>query len=185
MQGLKEKYEKSVVPIMMERFNLKNKIAVPRIEKAVINIGFGKKAVSQTQKEREKFQDFILKNLSLITGQQPVLTISRKSVSGFKLREGIVIGAKVTLRKSKMYDFLDRLIHIALPRSRDFQGIKEKSIDKSGNLTIGIREHIIFPEISIERLEEISGFEVTIKTTTKDKEKAVELFRLLGFPIKK
>jgi large subunit ribosomal protein L5 len=181
---LKEKYEKEVVPKMIEKFGFKNKMAVPKIEKVVINTGFGKLLSEKTSKEREEIQNFILDELALISGQRPVLIKARKSISGFKVKKGLPIGAKVTLRKKRMYDFLERLINVGLPRCRDFWGIAEDSIDKNGNLTIGIKEHTAFPEISPEKAKFIFGFEITIVTTAKDRKMAIELFKLMGFPMK-
>jgi large subunit ribosomal protein L5 len=184
MLHLKEKYQKEVTPGMQEKFGYRNKAAVPRIEKVILNTGFGKMVSGKSSKEAEKIQEFILEHLALITGQKPVLTKAKKSISGFKIRKGIPIGARVTLRGQKMHDFLERLIHVALPRSRDFRGINEKSIDKNGHLTIGVREHIIFPEILPEKAKQIFGLEVIIVTTARTKEEGLELFKLLGFPIK-
>jgi len=181
---LMEKYEKEVIPKMMERFGYKNKMAVPKIEKVVVNCGFGRLLYGKTPAEKEKIYNEVLDNLALICGQRPVLTKARKSISGFKIRKGMPLGAKVTLRKKRMYDFLERLIHIALPRSRDFQGILPKSFDKNGNLTIGIKEHIAFPEIDPEKASHIFGLEVTIVTNAKSREEGLELLKLLGFPIK-
>jgi len=185
MPNLKEKYEREAIPQMMERFGYKNKMAVPKIEKVVLNIGFGKKVSGKTGKEEEKIRGFILNDLTLIAGQKPILTKARKSISGFKVRRGSVVGAKVTLRGQKMYDFLDRLVNIALPRSRDFRGIDKKSIDQAGNLTLGLKEHIIFPEVSAEKAQDILSLELTTKTTAKNQGQGLQLFRLLGFPIKK
>ena len=184
MNFLKEKYEKEVIPVMMERFGYKNKMAVPKIEKVVVNTGFGRLVGGKTPEEQKKIQEAILGDLALICGQRPVLTRAKKSISGFKLRKGTPIGAKVTLRRQKMWDFLVRLIHIALPRSRDFRGIKEQAVDERGNLTIGIKEHICFPEISSEKVKNIFGLEVTVVTTAKNRQEALELFKLLGFPIR-
>jgi large subunit ribosomal protein L5 len=181
---LKEKYEREVVPKMMEKFGLKNKMAVPKIEKVVINAGFGKLISDKDSEEQKKIQEAIIRDLALISGQKPILTKAKKSISGFKLKKGTPIGAKVTLRKKRMYDFLERLINIGLPRSRDFWGIPESSVDKNGNLTIGIKEHIAFPEVSPEKTKFIFGFEVTVVTNAKDREKGLELFKLMGFPIK-
>jgi len=169
---------------MMKKFNYKSPMAVPKIEKVVINTGFGRQVAQKTKQEREKIYQEILNDLALICGQRPVLTLARKSVSGFKIRKGMPIGAKVTLRRQKMYDFLDRLIHIALPRTRDFKGIDSKSIDKQGNLTIGIKEHIVFPEVVSESVGRIFGLEITVVTNAKTREEAEELFKLLGFPLK-
>ena len=184
MLRLPEKYKKEVIPQMMERFSYKNKMAVPKIEKVVINTGFGRLVSGKTSEEQKKIQDTILQDLSLISGQRPVLKKAKKSISGFKTREGMFIGAAVTLRGKKMFDFLERLIHIALPRLRDFRGVESNSFDKKGNLTIGIREHIAFPEILPEKAKNIFGLEITVVTTAKSREKGIELLRLLGFPIK-
>jgi len=184
MVCLKEKYTKEVIPAMIEKFGYKNKMAVPKIKKVVLNIGFGKMVYDKSSKEREKIYKPILNDLSMISGQLPVLTEARKSISGFKLRKGMPIGAKVTFRGQRMYDFLDRLINIALPRSRDFRGIKATAFDKRGHLTIGIKEHICFPEILPEKAKRIFGFEITVVTTAKSREEGMELFKLLGFPIK-
>ncbi len=184
MLSLKDKYQKEVIPAMMKKFGYKNKMAVPKIEKVVINNSFGSLVSGKTSKEQEKIQQIISNDLALISGQKPVLTRARKSIAGFKIRKGAPVGMKVTLRKKRMYDFLERLVNIALPRSRDFQGIKSSSIDKNGNLTIGIKEHICFPEVSPEKSNLIFGFEVIISTTAKTKKEGLELLKLMGFPIK-
>ena len=184
MLRLKEKYIKEVVPAMMQRFSLQNAMAVPKIIKAVVNTGFGRQIAAKTGEEAKRFYEPILEDLGLICGQRPVLNRAKKSISSFKIRQGMPIGASVTLRGSRMYDFLERLIHIALPRTRDFRGIDQVSFDKNGNLTIGIREQIVFPEISQEKVRMIFGFEATVTTTAKTKEEGIELLRLMGFPIK-
>ena len=184
MIHLKEKYQKEVVPKMMEIFGHENPISVPKIKKTVVNTGFGRLVTGKASKEQEKIQKAILNDLSLITGQRPVLTRAKKSVSGFKIRKGTPIGAQVILRGKRMYDFLERLIHIALPRSRDFRGIDPESFDPQGNLTIGIKEHISFPEVSPEEVKNIFGFEITVVTTARNKEEGITLLKLLGFPIK-
>ena len=184
MLTLKEKYNKEVVPKMMEEFGYKNKMAVPKIEKVVVNTGFGKMIISKTSGEQKKAYELILDDLSLICAQRPTLTKAKKSISGFKLREGMPVGARVTLRGRKMYDFLERVIYVAIPRFRDFRGIELKSFDKDGNLTIAVREHIVFPEVSSEKAKNIFGFEITIATTAKNREHGIGLLRLLGFPIK-
>ena len=184
MLRLQEKYKKDATPAMREKFSYKNDMAVPKIEKVIINNGFGRMVIDKTSDEKKKIKEAIIKDLSLICGQRPVLTKAKKSISTFKIREGMEVGAKVTLRKKKMYDFLDRLIHIALPRSRDFRGIDFKSIDEKGNLTIAIKEHISFPEVSPEKTKFLFGFEITVVTTAKTKEEGSELLKLLGFPIK-
>ncbi len=185
MLHLKEKYIKEVIPFMMEKFGYKNAMAIPRIEKVVINTGFGKLISGKTAEEQKKICQNISDGLSLICGQKPQITVSKKSISGFKLRKGIAVGARVTLRGQRMRDFLERLIQVGLPRSRDFQGISLKSFDERGNLTIGIKEQIIFPEILPEKAKTIFGFEITIATTAKKKEEGIELLKLMGFPIKR
>ena len=184
MEKLKQKYEKQVVPKMMENFGYKNKMAVPKIEKITINSSFGKEVANKTSGEREKIQNLILQDLALISGQKPKLIKSKKSIAGFKLREGIEIAAKVTLRKTRMWDFLERLIFLSLPRSRDFKGINPKSVDNYGNLNIGFREHINFPEIFSEKEKTIFGLQITVSTNSKNNKEGLELFKLLGFPIK-
>ena len=184
MISLKKKYKNEVIPAMMEKFGYKNPMAVPHVEKITINSSFGKEAASKTSGEREKIQNLILQDLALISGQKPKLVKSKKSIAGFKLRQGIEIAAMVTLRKDKMWDFMERLIFLSLPRSRDFKGIDQKAIDQKGNLNIGFREHINFPEIFTEREKTIFGLQVSVSTNSKNKEEGVELFRLMGFPIK-
>lgn len=184
MLRLKEKYEKEVVPEMIKKFGYKNKMAVPKIEKVVVNTGFGRLVVGKTSDEQKKIQEGILENLALICGQKPVLKKAKKSISSFKIRSGMSIGAAVTLRGKKMYDFLERLIYLTLPRSRDFSGIEKKSFDGKGNLTIGIKECTIFPEILPEKIKNIFGLEITVVTNAKSREEGIELLKLMGFPIK-
>ncbi len=181
---LQEKYKKEVIPQMMEKFGYKNVMAVPKITKVVINTGFGRLITGKTSEEQKKIYEAILEDLALIAGQRPILKRAKKSISGFKVREGMSLGANVILRKEKMYDFMERLIHIALPRTRDFQGIDQKSIDGRGNLTYGIKEHIVFPEILPEKVKNIFGLEITVVTTAKNREEGLGLLRLMGFPIK-
>lgn len=185
MLYLKEKYQKEVIPEMIKKLGYKNKMAVPKIEKVVLNTGFGKMISGKTSNEQKKIQEAILNDLTMIAGQRAVLTKAKKSIASFKIREGMVVGIAVTLREKKMFDFLDRFIHIVFPRTRDFQGIQQKSIDKTGNLTIAIKEHIVFPEIMPEKISFIFSLEITVVTTGKNKEEGLELLRLLGFPIKK
>ncbi|PJE57597.1 MAG: 50S ribosomal protein L5 [Candidatus Portnoybacteria bacterium CG10_big_fil_rev_8_21_14_0_10_38_18] len=175
---LEEKYKKEVIPAMKEKFGYKNNLAVPKIKKAVVNVGIG------SFSKDNQGQDLIAKDLALITGQKPVPTLAKKAISAFKVREGMVVGLKVTLRGKRMFDFVSRLINVAIPRTRDFRGLPSKSVDKSGNLTIGIREHIIFPEISTEDIKKIFGMEISIVSNAKSREEALELFKLSGFPIK-
>jgi large subunit ribosomal protein L5 len=177
---LREKYIKEVIPEMKKRFGYRNDLAVPKIEKVVVNIGIGSIIASKD----EKTQELVIKDLTLITGQKPLITLAKKAISAFKTREGMPVGLKVTLHGKRMYDFLSRLINIVLPRTRDFRGLNPKSIDKDGNLTIGIKEHIIFPEISQEDIKRIFGMEITVVIHEKDKERALEFYKLMGFPIK-
>lgn len=184
MLKLKEKYKTEVIPEMMKKFGYKNAMAVPRIEKVVVNTGFGRLVAGKPSKEQEKFLGGILNDLVLITGRKYILAKSKKSIASFKIRKGIAIGAQVTLRQRGMYDFLERLINVVLPRSRDFQGIEQKSFDKSGNLTIGIKEQITFPEVSPEKSKSLFGLEITVVTNAKNREEGIRLLRLVGFPIK-
>ncbi|RMD58937.1 50S ribosomal protein L5 [Candidatus Parcubacteria bacterium] len=175
----KEKYQKEIIPVLKERFGYKNNLAVPKIEKVVVNVGFGR---------HHKDKDYINKvvdNLAKITGQRPVLTKARKAISSFKIRQGMIIGAKVTLRKERMYDFLEKLVNIAFPRVRDFRGISLDSVDGQGNLAVGFKEHLAFPEIKADDVENVHGLEVCITTTAKSREEGQELFKLFGFPFKK
>lgn len=185
MIKLKEKYKKEVVSGMTKKFGYKSPMAVPKIEKVVVNVGFGRLVAGKTSEEQKKIYSSILNDLTLIVGQKTVLTKAKKSIAGFKTREGMFLGAMATLRAKKMYDFLDRLIHIALPRSRDFRGIEIKSFDRKGNLTIPVKECIIFPEVSPEKAKTIFGFEITIVTTAQKREENIELLKMMGFPIKK
>jgi len=184
MISLKEKYQKEVIPQMREKFGYKNNMAVPCIKKVVVNSSFGKAVAGKSASERGKIQDLIMQDLALIAGQKTNLVKSKKSIAGFKLREGLEIAAVVTLRKQKMWDLLERLIYLSLPRSRDFKGINPKSIDKNGNLSLGFKEHIFFPEIFTEKEKTIFGLEITIVTNARSKEEGIELYKLLGFPMK-
>ncbi|MSU54229.1 MAG: 50S ribosomal protein L5 [Candidatus Staskawiczbacteria bacterium] len=184
MEKLQQKYNKEIIPAMMTKFGYKNPMAVPKITKVTLNTSFGKQVVSKTSGEREKIQKFVLQDMALIAGQGPRLVKSRKSIAGFSLREGLEIAAMVTLRKGRMWDFLERFIYLSLPRSRDFQGLNPKSIDQGGNMNIGFREHISFPEIFVEKEKTIFGLEVTISTNAKSREEGEALFRLLGLPLK-
>jgi len=185
MIRLAEKYKKEVIPAMQEKFNYKSVMAVPKIEKVVVNTGFGRQAAALGNDEQKKLADYVLDNLGSIAGQKPVKTYARKAIASFKIRQGMVIGAKVSLRGKKMVDFLERLVHLVLPRTRDFKGLLNKAVDKQGNLTIGVKEHIVFPEILPEKARNIFGLEITVNTTAKTKEEALELFKLLGFPMEK
>jgi large subunit ribosomal protein L5 len=179
MSMLKEKYNKTVVPEMRKRFNLNNNFQVPMIEKVVVNVGIGK-FIKDTNMVKD-----VIETITNITGQKPLTTKARKSIAGFKIREGLEVGAKVTLRGRRMWDFLDRLVGAAIPRIRDFQGVKESAVDGSGNLNIGIKEHVIFPEIMPENVKNMIGLQITVVTNAKNRERGLELFRMLKFPIVK
>lgn len=179
MNRLKEFYEKDVVPSMMQKFSYKNKMAVPKIEKIVINIGLGE------ARENAKAIDNAIGDLGAITGQKAISTKAKKSISNFKLRAGVPIGVKVTLRGDKMYSFADRLINIALPRVRDFRGVSPESFDGRGNYALGIKEQIIFPEIQYDKIDKIRGMDIIVVTTAKTDEEAKELLALYGMPFRK
>ncbi len=176
---LKEKYADSVIPSMMKEFAYKNKLQVPRLTKVVVNVGMGE-ATSNL-----KMLDAAVSELTNITGQKPVVTRAKKSIAGFKLREGLPIGCKVTLRRSRMYEFLERLLHTALPRIRDFRGISPTAFDGDGNYTLGLKEQLIFPEIHYEGVTAIHGMDITIVTTAKNNTEGKALLKYLGFPFKK
>ncbi|HHE55722.1 MAG TPA: 50S ribosomal protein L5 [Caldithrix abyssi] len=176
---LLEKYQKEVVPHLMEKFGYKNINEVPKLVKISINAGVGE--ATQDPKALEG----AIKDLMVITGQKPVVTKARKSVSNFKLRQGMKIGAKVTLRKWYMWEFLDRFISVAVPRIRDFRGFSDKSFDGRGNYSLGIKEQIIFPEINVDNIDKIRGFDITFVTTANTDEEGYELLKELGFPFRK
>ena len=176
MASIREKYNKEVIPKMKEQFGFKNDLEVPRILKVVVNAGTGK-----FLKDANMLED-VYKSLAQITGQKPLATEARQSIAGFKIRQGLKVGAKVTLRGRRMWDFIEKLVGAALPRIRDFRGLKESNIDQSGNLNIGIKEHLIFPEIFPEQVKNIFSFQVTV-VTNAGKDKGLELFKLLGFPM--
>ncbi|MDY6862118.1 MAG: 50S ribosomal protein L5 [Thermodesulfobacteriota bacterium] len=178
MPRLKERYKKEIIPDLMKAFAYKNIMEVPRLEKIVINMGLGE-AINNI-----KILDAAISELSLITGQRPIATKARKSISNFKLREGMPIGCMVTLRKDKMYDFFDRLVNSALPRVRDFKGVPGKSFDGRGNYTMGIKEHIIFPEIDYDKIDRVKGMNIIIVTTAKSDEEGKSLLRYLGMPFR-
>jgi large subunit ribosomal protein L5 len=176
---LKEKYQSEVRKKLQDEFKVDNVMALPKIEKVVLNMGMGE-AIANA-----KILDAAVEELSQITGQKPVVTRAKKSIAAFKLREGVPIGTMVTLRGEKMYEFLDRLINIALPRVRDFRGVPTKSFDGRGNYTLGIRDHFIFPEIDIAKVDKSKGMNITIVTTAKNDEQARFLLRELGMPFGK
>ena len=173
---LKEKYEKEVVPALMEKFGYKNIMEVPKLDKIVLNMG-----VSEA-KENPKVLESAVNDMQTISGQKPIVTREKKSIANFKLRENMPIGCKVTLRKQKMYDFADKLMNVALPRVRDFRGISDKSFDGRGNYSIGIKEQLIFPEIEYDKIDKVRGMDIIFVTTAKTDEEARELLRFLGMP---
>lgn len=175
---LKDKYVKEIKPALQKELGLKNTMAVPRLEKIVLNMGLGEAT------QNVKVMDPLMTDLGLITGQKPVVTRAKKSIAAFKVREGMPIGAMVTLRGEKMYEFLDRLIATALPRVRDFKGVSTKSFDGRGNYTLGIRDQLIFPEIDYSRVEKMKGMNVTIVTTAKDDQQARALLQHFGMPFR-
>lgn len=179
MTRLKEKYVKEIVPALMSKFNYKSVMQVPKIEKIVINMGVGDAV------QNAKALDNAVEELSLISGQKPVITRAKKSIAGFRLREGMPIGAKVTLRGERMYDFFDKLVSVALPRVRDFRGISKKSFDGRGNYTLGVREQLIFPEIDYDKVSKVRGMDIVIVTTANTDEEARELLTQFGMPFQK
>jgi large subunit ribosomal protein L5 len=178
---LKEKYTKEVIPALKKEFGYKNVMAIPRIRKVIVNTGVGRIVAAGKD---EKVLDGIEKDLATICGQKLVKTKAKKAIAGFKLRQGSVVGMKCTLRRDRMYAFLERLVSLALPRTRDFRGLDKKSIDR-GTMTIAVKEHIVFPEVVAERASQIFGFELSIVTTAKTAAETESLLRHLGFPIKK
>ncbi len=178
MSRLKQKYLEEVRPALVKRFEYKNTLQAPRIEKIVINMGLGE------GKDNPKILDAAVNDLSIITGQKPIITRARHSVASFKVREGNPIGCKLTLRGTRMYDFLDKLFSIALPRVRDFRGISPHSFDGRGNFTIGVKEQLIFPEIEYSQVERVLGMDITIVTTAETDEEARELLSLMGMPFR-
>ncbi len=176
---LKEKYHKEVIPQMMKEFSYKNVMQVSKLEKIVINVGLGEAV------QNIKLLETVQKELSQITGQRPILTRAKKAIAAFKLRKGVPIGCKVTLRGSRMYEFLDRFISLALPRIRDFKGVSPKSFDGRGNYTLGLKEQLIFPEIDPDKADFIYGMDVTICTTSETDEEARALLGYLGMPFRK
>lgn len=179
MNRLQDKYQNEVVPAMMKEFNYKSVMEVPAIEKVVVNIGVGDAI------QNSKLLDEAVEELAAITGQQPVITKAKKSIANFKLREGMPIGCKVTLRRQKMYEFLDKLFNISLPRVRDFRGVSDTSFDGRGNYTLGIKEQIIFPEIDFDKVNRSRGMDVIIVTSAKTNEEAKALLTKMGMPFKK
>lgn len=175
---LKERYENEAVTGLRERFQYKNPMQIPRLEKVVLNMRVGEGVSDSRQVDKAA------EELSIIAGQKPVIARARKSIAAFKLRQGVAIGAKVTLRGQRMYEFLDKLFNASLPRIKDFKGISERSFDGRGNLNIGVREQLIFPEIEYDKVDKIRGMDITIVTTARNDEEARELLRLLGVPFR-
>jgi large subunit ribosomal protein L5 len=176
MARLKDKYQKEVIAAMMKEFGYKNPMQVPRLEKITVNVGVGEAT------QNIKAIDAAVAEVAAITGQKPVVTRAKKAIANFKLREGVPIGCMVTLRRERMYEFLDRLIHVALPRVRDFKGVSDRSFDGRGNYSLGLREQIIFPEIQADKVEKSRGMTVTIATTAKTDAEGRALLRLMGMP---
>ncbi len=179
MNRLQEKYNTEIVPAMTEKFKYKNVMQVPKLSKIVVNMGVGE------AKENSKLLDSAVADMTIITGQKPIITKAKKSIANFKIREGMNIGCKVTLRGSKMYDFADRLINLALPRVRDFRGVNPNSFDGRGNYALGIKEQLIFPEIEYDKVDKVRGMDVIFVTTANTDEEARELIRLFGMPFAK
>lgn len=175
---LRERYNKEIVPALMKRFGYKNPMQVPRVQKVVVNMGLGE-AVSNP-----KLIDGAVNDLTSITGQKPIVTRAKKSIATFKLREGMAIGAKVTLRRERMWEFLDRLISLSLPRVRDFRGVSARGFDGAGNYTLGLKEQIVFPEIDFDKVDKIKGMNITVVTTAETNEEAKELLGQLGMPFR-
>ena len=176
---LKEKYKQEVVPALQKEFNYKNPMQVPAVHKVVVNIGMGEAI------QNAKAMDAAVSDLSVITGQRPVITRAKRSVATFKLREGMQIGCMVTLRGERMYYFLDKLMNVALPRLRDFQGVSSEAFDGRGNYTLGLREQLVFPEVDYDKVDKVRGMEVSIVTTARTDEEGRRLLRLMGMPFKK
>jgi large subunit ribosomal protein L5 len=179
MNRLKERYQKEIVPALQKGLDLENVMQVPRLQKVVVNIGMGEAM------DNPKALDAAASDVSQITGQKPVITLARKSVANFKLREGRAIGVKVTLRGEKMWAFVDRLMNVVLPRVRDFRGVSDSAFDGRGNYTLGLREQLIFPEIEYDKIDKIRGMEITLVTTAKTDEHATALLTHLGMPFRK
>ncbi len=179
MTRLEQRYKEQMIPALMKEFSITNIQAVPKLLKVTLNVGIGK---AQGDK---KVIEAVTNTLSRISGQKPIQTKAKKSISNFKLREGMVVGVKVTLRGDRMYAFLDKLINITMPRVRDFQGIKRTAVDADGSLNIGFKEHLVFPEIQMDSIEHVHGLEVALSTTAKTRAQGMRLFELFGIPFKK
>ncbi len=178
MPRLKDKYKSDIVPAMIQKFGYKNVMQVPRLEKVIVNMGLGEAILNS------KIIDAAVSDIMTITGQKPVVTKAKKSIAAFKLRAGMSVGAKVTLRGERMYEFVDRLVNVALPRVRDFRGISPKSFDGRGNYGMGVKEQLIFPEVDYDKIDKIRGMDIIIVTTAKTDEEARELLKLMGMPFR-
>lgn len=180
MSHLREQYSKHIVPQLKKELGRHNALSIPRIKKIVLNVGLSKSL------NDKRFVDFAVNTLTRISGQKPILTKAKKSISNFKIRQGMVVGAAVTLRGSRMYDFLDKLVNVALPRMRDFHGLDpRKGFDEHGNYSLGFREHIVFPEIASDEVENLHGLELSIATTARNRDETMALLSAFGFPFKK
>lgn len=177
---LKDQYFKKIIPGLKEKFGYKNERSVPRIVKVCIGVGLNKSKTDNDHQLIETATDTIRR----ITGQHPVQNLARKSIAGFKIREGMVVGLTTTLRGNRMYDFLEKLLKIGLPRTRDFRGISLKNVDQQGNITLGFKEQIIFPEISTDEVDKLHGIKIVVVTNAKNRQKGIELLKLIGFPFK-
>ena len=176
MEKLREQYEKEVIPALMKKFEYKSTMQVPKLEKIVINMGVGE------AKDNQKILESAVNDLTLISGQKPILTRAKKSVANFKIRENMALGCKVTLRGAKMFEFADKLMSIALPRVRDFRGVSDRAFDGRGNYSLGIKEQLIFPEIEYDKVDKVRGMDIIFVTTAKTDEEARELLRFFGMP---
>jgi large subunit ribosomal protein L5 len=174
---LQELYKKQIVPALKDKLHLENVMSVPKLSKVVINVGFGRNS-----KDKELVK-IIEENLATLSGQKPILNKAKKAISAFKIREGMIIGAKVTLRGSRMWDFVEKLVNIYFPRVRDFRGLSEKTVDDSGNLTVGFKDILAFPEIEVADLEKLHGLEICLNTTAGNRDAGLEMFRALNFPL--
>lgn len=182
---LKDYYKTTVLPKMVKEQGYKNVMSVPKITKVVVNVGFGREVAKTTGEARRKIMEMVSTDLATITGQKVLFTKAKKSIAGFKIRDGLIIGAKVTLRRQMMWDFLERLVFIALPRTRDFRGLDLEKVDQNGNLNIGMKEQTVFPEIIQEKEKQVFGLQITVCTTAKTREDGINLFRAMNFPLKK
>jgi len=178
MSTLKDYYENEIVSKLIETFQYKNRMQVPKLDKIILNMGLGEAI------QNIKILDSAVEELKLISGQKPVITRAKKSIAAFKLRTGMPIGCMVTLRRNRMYDFANKLVNIALPRVRDFRGVPSKAMDGHGNYSLGIKEHIIFPEVDYDRVDKIKGMNITVVTTAETNEEGIELLRLMGMPFR-